>query len=661
MVRGLLASWIKALNLLIVLWVIILFVNFPIISFDMVYFEQPILYLVNQKIHSLHDLLQLYFQPKMLDIFFVPFFRPSGHFLVYQIITPLLGWHNTKGFLAVNFLFLALTCYFIIKIYSQLFSRYAVGGYIACGIYLMHPALMLPKLTPMHFEFASVFFALLALYFFIGYCKKNLDRPVSNKTQFKNSYLLVLCVLAFFVSVTFKEVAVMLGPVMVIYLGINLYNSQPGYFSGLLRNAQLKQIIGLLTILTLVFATYMSMAWSTLVRPQLTFAIAASLVKLLTIIFGFLPKHVGHSSASIDVLLYRTVLITNLSQWLLWVSCALMAMSIYNIYYVRWQDNDILLSHYRKSFLFLMIATFAFMFMPVMWGKVFPWHLALSLVFFSLMLGFGFEYFCQLIFRNAIWVRVASVAFVIALGISTILVGETNTDFFQQDLLGFALKVNHNAVFKAPAIKNQLNNESVVIVENGVLGNEYLLGDSIYPFEIYADGLDRHRLIPAKGSYDYPYVYGGTLFRWAYLMPKLQEQVYPFTIDKMRDVPTVTIYNWLLHFDNIFCLGYDENANWHDKTVAFKKVLLIEKARRHLVVNQYNVISVQNAHMNLVKEVRSFTVDVRYCKFLCDKNINCKGFGYLENNNNSAECYFAGAVTRNKKSECSACKVFIKV
>jgi hypothetical protein len=101
-------------------------------------------------------LLQIYLHPAVLDALSIPFFRPSGHFLVYQILTQFLDWHNTRGFLIANFFFLALTCYLIIKLYALFFPRYRVGAYIACGIYLVHPALALSRFTPMHFEFARV-------------------------------------------------------------------------------------------------------------------------------------------------------------------------------------------------------------------------------------------------------------------------------------------------------------------------------------------------------------------------------------------------------------------------------------------------------------------------------------------------------------------------
>jgi hypothetical protein len=81
------------------LWLFILLAYLPFLKLHMVYEEQPIIYLANQKITSLYSFLQVYLHPAQLEIFGVPFFRPSGHFLLYQLITPFVGWHNTQAFL----------------------------------------------------------------------------------------------------------------------------------------------------------------------------------------------------------------------------------------------------------------------------------------------------------------------------------------------------------------------------------------------------------------------------------------------------------------------------------------------------------------------------------------------------------------------------------
>src|SRR5688572_28575416 len=125
------------------------------------YAEQPMLYVANQSLHTLSDLFNSYLHPRMLNVFSIPFVRPTGHFLLYRLLMPFLGWHNTKGLIIINLFFLSLTGYLVIKLYELLFPSFKWGAYLAFSIYLMHPALMLSRLIVLHFEFAYVFFAVL--------------------------------------------------------------------------------------------------------------------------------------------------------------------------------------------------------------------------------------------------------------------------------------------------------------------------------------------------------------------------------------------------------------------------------------------------------------------------------------------------------------------
>ena len=161
------SSWILGVSLMS----FVLIVNFPIIAFDMMYPEQAILYFVNQKITHVSDLANIYLSPMSLQ-FSIPFFRPSGHFLMYQLLMPILGWQNTKALIIVNLIFLSVTGYFLIKLYSLLFPRFKVEGYVAFSVYLMHPALSLSRLIVLHFEFAYVCFFVVSLYCFALFCKK---------------------------------------------------------------------------------------------------------------------------------------------------------------------------------------------------------------------------------------------------------------------------------------------------------------------------------------------------------------------------------------------------------------------------------------------------------------------------------------------------------
>jgi hypothetical protein len=664
-------SSLKALALLGGLLLFVLWVNSPILSFDMMYFEQPVLYFVNQQITSIYDLIHVYLHPQLLDALSIPFFRPSGHFLIYQIITKFLDWHNTKGFLAVNFFFLAFSCYVIIKLYALFFPRYSVGGYIASGIYLMHPALLLSRLSPMHFEFACIFFLLLGFYCFALFCEKNLSETGDiNNHRFKHQYLLVLSLLFYFISVTFKEIGLMLGPVMALYFCLALYRGQPflKYLSTWVSHKDVRQLLVLLFAVTLTFTGYLTMAWRVNSDPIQNYAVIHNapqvLSKFARILFGFSAHNVHDASLQAGALLWEIIIFPPMVQWALWVLLGVMLFCVMSLYVVRRNDCRDFLQRYRKSFLFLTLAVLAFMLMPVIWGRARPWHLALSLVFLSMIMGFSCEYLGHVIMRKSVSINRIGIIVAIALGLMAIPAETINIDFIKSTENNFALQLDRNAVLYPPAIKSELNAESIVIVEDSTVHSDYLLGDSVYPFEYYGDGVDLHRLLPNKGFYAFPYVYGGTLFKWAYLMPALHEQIYPFQIDKMRDVATVTIYNWLQHYNNIFCVGYDNKASWHDRTLAFKKNLLIEKARRQLVVSQYRVTPVTAADLGSRFIVRLPFADTEYCKFRCDSNHLCKAFAYVEEREQyrtTAYCYFQNALTAGVRATCKSCQTFVKV
>jgi hypothetical protein len=648
------------------LWAFVLLIHFPIISFDMMYCEQPVLYLLNQKITSLHDLLQVYLHPAMLDVLSIPFFRPSGHFLVYQIITSFLDWHNTKGFLVVNFFFLALTGFMIIKLYALLFPRQKMGGYIACALYLMHPALVLPKFTPMHFEFACLFFLLLALYCFVSFFQKNKTIFGTRKSSpVQSMWLVALSILFYFISVTFKEIAIMLGPVIVAYLLIAVYQQQrlSAYVMQVMRDQMVRQLVLLFTIVTVIFAVYLTMAWPTLSHPLLASNMAHSapsvLSKLLQILF-YLPSP-APDAATDPHLLWSTAVSTPLAQWLLRGLTGMLLVGGFMLYAKH--AHELLIATYRKSFLFLGLAALAFIVLPVMWNHAMPWHLAASLVFVSLMMGFSCEYLARLAIKNSAWMNSLGAGFALLLGLTTITVSDAKIQSLNAIPDSFILQLNRNAVLHPPAIKNQLNADSVLVVEDSTVNNDYLLGDSIYPYELYGS-VDIHRALPATGFYQYPSVYGGTLFRWAYLMPDLKEQVYPFQIDKMQTVSDVTVYGWLQHYDNIFCLGYDAKAGWHDRTARFKQNLLVEKIRRHLDVEHYNTVAAVMLTGKVSYELKTPIMDAMACQFVCDKTSVCKGFTYVQEKYRGRElghCYFHDEVALGSKTACSGCESYIKI
>ena len=261
---------IKSVILFVILMAIVLIVNANVISFDMLYPEQPTIYLANQKIKSLHDLLTIYLHPQWLHSV-VPFFRPSGHFLVYQMLMPLLGWHNTKGLIVINFIFLALTGYCMIAIYRLLFPNNMMGGFVAFGLYLMHPALSLSRFITLHFEFAYTFFLLLGLYFFIFFCKKNSHDAQINSQQstFNAPYLLAFALFFYAIAVTFKEPAIMLGPVFMSYFLIMLYKKPltKTFFLTLICKKEVRNIFILFGISTFTLALYLTLPWQTMSHP----------------------------------------------------------------------------------------------------------------------------------------------------------------------------------------------------------------------------------------------------------------------------------------------------------------------------------------------------------------------------------------------------------
>jgi hypothetical protein len=181
-----------------------------------------------------------------------------------------------------------------------------------------------------------------------------------------------------------------------------------------------------------------------------------------------------------------------------------------------------------------------------------------------------------------------------------------------------------------PHLPASFNQNSLLVVEDSAKEHsDYELGDSVYPY-LYLRDIDFHRVIPGKSVYQYPYVYGGTLFRWAYLMPDLKEQVFPFQVEQLQEMTDLEIlHNWLQHFDTIFCVGYDAKGNWHDRTAEFKRNLMREKIRRHLVVNTYREIPDSRLEGELFQRVNLPIPDSGLCRFFCDKTAGCRGFTYL--------------------------------
>jgi hypothetical protein len=655
------------------LFAAVLLVNMPVISYDMMYLEQPMIYLANQTIHSLSDLLNVYLHPKLLDVA-VPFFRPSGHFLIYQLLMPFLGWHNTRGMLIVNLLFLALIGYVMIMLYELLFPRFKVGGYIAFGIYAMQPALMLSRLTIMHFEFAYVFFVLLSLYCFVLFFKKNYFLETYpyyscslNKIKLNHLPLMIASLFFFIIAATFKEPAIMLGPVLVSYLVIALYGKQPivKWAGELVRNKELVQIVLLVTATTLFLAFYLTMPWGSFANPDRNTThlaeVWAGMKAFMKIIFSLNQQIAGEQGLYSPGMVLRYVVVSVAAHGLMWVSFFSFAASLFLL---SREGKNRKMVPVQKSLFFLFIASVLFLILPIGWATGLPWHLSLSLACLSLMLGFGVDYFVCYFVKNSSAMMLFTAVSLTLIGVVAFTVNQDNIRYLAKTSEGHIYLLNRNAVLSPPMIQNQLNAASVLLVEDSQGFGDYALGDGGYPF-FTAAGFDYDNF---NKKQQYHYVkyqprYNGTLFRWAYLMPMLQEEYFPFQVSDMKSVSDEAIYDWLAHYDNIFCVGYDASGAWFDRTATFKKNLWTEKKRRHLVINHYRVLS-DSAMLgkSLYSKVLSLPESLS-CQQICDQDKRCKGFTYVHAElaaRSESKCHFYRSLAFASTQPCSVCTGFVK-
>jgi hypothetical protein len=252
----------------------------------------------------------------------------------------------------------------------------------------------------------------------------------------------------------------------------------------------------------------------------------------------------------------------------------------------------------------------------------------------------------------------------VLLGLSTVLVNAMNlkqwTDRGQQ--AGYMLV--YNAVINPPSLKNQLNNESIIVTEDSQNVGDYLLGDGAYPF-VTLKHVDYYsyimKQINSHSAIQYEPVYNGRLFRWAYLKPQLKEEIFSFNVNQMQSVPDEVLHRWLSHINNIFCIGYDNFSAWHDKTALFKKNLLQEKARRQMLVNAYQVKS-SSAILNKALHIQKLSVpDAEMCQLTCDKDKRCHGFNYIEPTRvGRAKCIYYETARIQDVQPCSVCQAYIK-
>lgn len=621
----------KNISLFFFLLLIALLVNLPIMNYGMIYPEEATIYLANQSIHSFTDFLNIYLHPAWLNKN-IPYFRPSGHFLIYQLITPLFGWHNIYLLYLISFSFLALIGFFMIKLYKLFFPSFAVGGFLAFSIYLMHPSLMISRMTFMHFDFSYVALLLCSLYFFVWFCSPDeksihpgykLDPAPSRGTttlcdnahpRYKN---LILSLFFFVLAVTFKEPAIMLGPVLFFYYCISTV-SKNGRKNVLSKKS--------LLILFSIFATsaflawYLFLAWPSMRVSVGKFDLSHSL-KTANIsiqdIFAITASYIPFGKLPYEHYAWHTIIFTTPSRLILWVFFWLTFAAM-------------IFSRQQKALLFLLMSALLFSILPLCCATGAPWHQSPTLACLCMMMGFAGEYYLK---KPRLILFIAGLIAIIGMTVNVENLIKYNLE--PKGLLGLTL--NGSAVFFPPDIKNKLNDESILVVEDSILHNDYFLGNSIYPTFLYFSRQEYLSLVEFEKRFYFRFhpVYGGNLFKYVFLLPHLKEQLIPFQAEHMDDIPNELIYSWLIHNNNIFCVGYDAGGNWHDKTETFKTELARQQARRHLVIHHYTSIPPASLSLNHEHTKELSVPDMELCQFACDQNKNCKGFIYRD-----AKCHF---------------------
>ncbi len=636
----------KNLLLILFLFIAVLLADYPILKNDILYPEQPTMYLVNQMIHSISDLINVYLHPQALDDV-IPFFRPSGHFLLYQLITPIIGWHNTRALIVLNLFFLALSGFVMIKLYGLFFPGKKIGGYLAFGFYLMHPALILSRFLLLHFEFSYVFFLLSSLYCFILFCQKN---KMTRSMQHMAWLVGALCL--YFIAITFKEVAIMLGPVMLVYFVIHFYHD--------IFHKDAFKVMALLSAATVAFAIYLTLPWPMLAHPQQQTVLGNWSDKII-LLNQFLNDVTG---MRLNWLTQTEIPYLNGSVWrhIIFPPAALIITSLFLLIglshagwmFIRPQNKTT-----QQSIFFLFVTIVLFLVIPCLWTTGFPWHWNLSILFLSFILGFGIETALEKIRWHArLAPYVAALLFCVLLGTAA----DVNAININEILHAYPImNVTREAVFHPPAIQQQLTAESVIVIATGTQ-SDYDLGNSHFNF--LASGTTFQDVNP---TFAWPYRrfddwrYNGTLFKWAYLMPNLHEELFPFSLAKMQQVPGLEIYQWLENYNHIFCFTVDDH--WHNVTELFRKNLLREKQRRHLVFYSYDIHYAQKIAGHVMYSKKIPFPDARFCRYECDQDITCKGFLYVSDTSTRKpwiSCDFFNSITPGAGNFCSLCQSFVK-
>ena len=336
--------------------------NWPILASHFIYPEQAIIYNANQTIHSLTDLVRLYTHPRML-VPEAPFFRPSGNFLLYQLLTPVVGWHAHKWFLAVNLLLQGGASFLISRIYRRLFAG-VVGGYIAGSWYAMHPGLLQVRATIMHFDFAHIFFVLLSLLLFIQFCQKN--QLTTSLAKWRALALLFSAIVFFVVAFTCKETALMLGPVALGYFILNFCVFGEYHLS----HAKIRNVCALWLLATVALGWYLTLSWQAATHP-VYIGTAHILPEFINLLHYLGSVNLNVQEFNVDYPLKTPMFppFTLLLNWSMLISLSWCLSA--------WRYHPIAI---RQACIFLFFALGMFTLLPIIWGMGYSWHLSLSYV-----------------------------------------------------------------------------------------------------------------------------------------------------------------------------------------------------------------------------------------------------------------------------------------
>jgi hypothetical protein len=415
-------------------------------------------------------------------------------------------------------------------------------------------------------------------------------------------------------------------------------------------------------MVSISLAGYLMLSWHNGYHPLLSYTNGAKAMTAAHSFFDYLmlrPDHyaaTANDSAIVEVL--RLQLMPNFLRYTCWLMLGLAGVSWINV--LR-QKNIV----FKKSLAFLLVALILFMLLPIIWGGGHPWHLSLSYVCEALLVGFGVEFYLRSFFSTTVTIVLGSMlALMLALG--TYQIDQLNLHGIANLPAGYALKLNYNAVMHPPALKSQLNVDSILVVQDHLNMGDYYFGDSVYPALTLttADNFNFDTLIPGQQHMFWRAQpkYNGTLFRWAYSLPQLQEEVVPFTDSDLRLITDAMLGDWLRHINNIFSVAFDKTGNWFDNTARFKLSILAEQKRRHLTINNYHALALTAIHNKYDGYQRLPYADAELCKTVCDHNHGCKAFTYVhltKDGKTYAQCFYYNKQADNLK-HCQLCTGYIK-